>query len=89
MAKNNGRVVGLAWLQGTTNKAVMLAGIMVTKEFQEQGVGRLLDKCREEVARKLGVKRLEMYIDGNNNKSNDWHLGQGYSVIRTYLGKKL
>lgn len=89
VAKNDDGVVGIAWLQGTGNSGVMLAGIVIATGYQGKGLGSRLDKSREDLARSHGVKRLELSIAGDNSKSRYIHEKLGYKVIRLYLGRDL
>jgi len=89
VAVDDNKVIGLAWLQGTTNKSTMLAGLIVKNNYQQNHIGYELDKYRNKLAKKLDVKRLELFIDGNSKISLVAHQKYGYKIIKYHLGKYL
>jgi len=89
VATNDNNIIGLAWLQGTTNKSTMLAGLIVDKNYQKNSIGNKLNNYRNKLAKDLGIKRLELFIDGNNEGSLIAHQKYGYKIIKYHLGKYL
>ena len=89
VAKNDDKVVGVVWLQGTGNKGIADVGIIVLPEYQGQGIGTMLYNKSEELAVSIGVKRIEASCGIGNYKNLNLLKKRGYIVTRTYLGKDL
>lgn len=89
VAKENNNVLGIAWLQPKRQKGFFFAGIVIFPQYQSNHVGTLLDKKREEKARQLGAKQLEVITPANNYKNIGLAKKQGYIITKVHLTKEL
>ena len=89
VAKDNDTIAGIVWLQGTDNKDVLTAGIVIFPEYQSKGIGELLYTKIEDIARKQGVRRIELYCMTDNYKHQSLLKKIGYVPMKVFMGKEL
>jgi RimJ/RimL family protein N-acetyltransferase len=84
-AKYNEKIVGTASLELNLNskkfKHVATWGISVNQDFQNQGLGERLLEVLENIAKSLGIKKLEAeFIEGNSIARNLYTKKLKYSI---------
>ena len=84
-AKYNEKIVGTASLELNLNskkfKHVATWGISVNQDFQNQGLGKGLLEVLENIAKTLGIKKLEAeFIEGNKIARNLYTNKLNYSI---------
>lgn len=89
VAREDRKVIGIVWLQGTGNKGIVDAGIAVLPEYQGRGIGTKLHKKRELVAKRMGAKRIEVSTRPDNYQNEAILAKRGYKVMHTFWGKDL
>jgi len=89
VAKENNNVLGIAWLQPRKQRGSYFASIVIFPQYQSHNIGTLLDERREEMARDLGAKQLEVITPANNYKNLGLAKKQGYTATKVHLTKEL
>jgi ribosomal protein S18 acetylase RimI-like enzyme len=84
-AKYNEKIVGTASLELNLNskkfKHVATWGISINQDFQDQGLGKRLLEVLENIAKTLGIKKLEAeFIEGNKIAQNLYVSKLNYSI---------
>lgn len=78
IAEENKNIIGLAMGEKTTGNLALLHLIIVTKDYQNRGIGNMLLECFEKEAKKRKAIVVFLYGYAKNEKSIKFFENRGY-----------
>lgn len=79
VAVDNGRIVGTI-LAGHDGRRGIFHHVSVLKEYQKQGIGRMLVESAEEALRKEGINKVLLVVFTHNDSGNAFWEHMGFTV---------
>lgn len=79
VAVDNGRIVGTI-LAGHDGRRGIFHHVSVLKEYQKQGIGRMLVESAEEALRKEGIIKVLLVVFTHNDSGNAFWEHMGFTV---------
>ena len=79
VAVDNGRIVGTI-LAGHDGRRGIFHHVSVLKEYQKQGIGRMLVESAEEALRKEGIIKVLLVVLTHNDSGNAFWEHMGFTV---------
>ena len=79
VAVDNGRIVGTI-LAGHDGRRGIFHHVSVLKEYQKQGIGRMLVESAEEALRKEGISKVLLVVFTHNDSGNAFWEHMGFTV---------
>lgn len=79
VAVDNGRIVGTI-LAGHDGRRGIFHHVSVLKEYQKQGIGKMLVESAEEALRKEGINKVLLVVFTHNDSGNAFWEHMGFTV---------